>query len=131
MNITAKKENRSEAVRPRFTPPSGSATVVRLTLSGLRPTPRPTVDTPDIELPELEIVLQRARAARRAYLRYLLQSIARAIGDWFARRECDSLDRYFRQSQSMTELESRMRRFNAGFNTGCRWPFNGIELDNE
>jgi hypothetical protein len=102
-----------------------------LTLPEPRPALSASADAPDVELPDLEIVLQRARAARCIYLRNLILSAARTIGDWFARREQDSLDRYFRQSQSMTELESRMRRFNAGFNTGCRWPFNGIELDNE
>jgi hypothetical protein len=63
---------------------------------------------------DIEEVIWQARVARRAYLRALIFGAVAAFRSWLARTELLRFESHLNQSQSMTELESRMRQLGAG-----------------
>jgi hypothetical protein len=61
--------------------------------------------------PDIQAIRRRAEAMRAAYVRSRLDAVWAAIETWFARRQQRELESYLADSQSLAELESRMRRY--------------------
>jgi hypothetical protein len=60
---------------------------------------------------DIQAIRRRAEAMRAAYIRSRLDAVWSAIESWFARRQQRELENYLADSQSLAELESRMRRY--------------------
>jgi hypothetical protein len=73
---------------------------------------------------DIQAIRRRAEAMRTAYIRSTLEAAWSAIESWFAGRQQRELENYLADSQSVAELESRMRRY-----ASKRMPFGLIGRD--
>jgi hypothetical protein len=72
---------------------------------------------------DIQAIRRRAEALRAAYIRSRLDAVWSAIENWFARRQQRELENYLADSQSLAELESRMRQYAARrMPFGCMGP---------
>jgi hypothetical protein len=90
------------AVEPGIKAPDKAAIVLKLV-----PAEAPL---PPFVVEDTEEVIRQAKAARSVYLRVLIFGAVAAVRSWFARTELQRFESHLNQSQSMTELESRMRQ---------------------
>jgi hypothetical protein len=105
----AQEKVAQDAVEPGIRAPDRAAIVLKLVAAE---NPLPAAATEQ----NLDFVAQ-AEAARRVYLRGLIIGAVAAVRNWLARRELGKFESWLDHSQSMAELESRMRQLGV-----TRWP---------